>query len=116
MLSDNSILTNYLPGVDDPNTLKLIKKVATVRLDVQVGTDFTASVTVEATDLDEAKELKPVLVKFANTGKVLLNQFIPQLGELGKNLTITSKDKTITVKTSLAGKTIEDLMTGPKDK
>lgn len=112
---DNSILKD-LPGIDDPNTAKLIQKIAAVRVDLRVASDIKLVLTLDMIDADAAKELKPLIVNLGDLLKgvvALLTVQEPKakpLDEVGKNLTIRVKGKTVTVQTSLSGQAIDTLV------
>jgi hypothetical protein len=116
---DRSILKS-LPGIDDPGTDRLIQKIARLRLDCRVATGVKLVLILEMTDAAAARELKPVVGKLAERLQAviaLLGLRDPRaqpLAEVGQNLTITVRGKTITAQTALSGPGIDALIKAAK--
>ena len=106
----------------DPTTAKLLKKISTVRFDVQITAGVRFVLKMGMNDLDSAKEFKPLVLKGVNQIKLLLNLLILQqpklkpLGELTQKMTVTRKGKAITFEASLSGKTIDELVKAARQK
>ncbi len=106
----------------DPVTAKLLAKITAYHLELRIASDIKLLMILDITDVDAAKEVKPLIEKFCNQSRSLINLMVvaspkaKPVEEIARSLTVTGKGKTITIETSLSGAAVAELVKQAKEK